>query len=70
MRIDFTRRDWVGLVVGLVIAGAALAGWYLLSDAYVKANMGFGPEWQCSNPYSTGAVCIKKTAVVPTAPAE
>ena len=59
MRVHFTRRDWIGVAVGLVIAAAALLGWYVFSGAYVQANMGFGPEWRCANPYATGAVCVK-----------
>jgi len=56
-----TRRDIAGILVTIIILG-------LLFFAYLKlpffvggtANLGFGPEWECTNPYNSGPVCIKK----------
>jgi hypothetical protein len=57
---DFTRRDIVGFLVGVVAAVVVLGGWYFLSGPWSRSNMAFGPDWECSNPYGNGPVCVKR----------
>jgi len=55
------RGDVRAIVLALSILGALLvtgAGW-------IKVNHGFGPDWDCVNPGSGGAVCTKKPLPAP-----
>ncbi len=63
---DFSRKDVALLIVGLAVVVATLTGWFVFADAYVKANMGFGPEWKCENPYGKGPICMKKLPTPPS----
>jgi hypothetical protein len=60
-RYGLTRRDIVGVLVGIAIACAAGFVGFKLSVARMQANWGFGPEWECSNVQGLkDLVCIKK----------
>lgn len=57
---DLTRRDLFGILIGMVVTIIVLGGWYVLSGPWSRSNMAFGPDWECSNPYGAGPVCIRK----------
>lgn len=55
-------RDVVGIFITIIVIG-------LLFVAYLKLpffkpgrwNAGSGPDWECTNPYNSGLVCLKKS---------
>jgi hypothetical protein len=65
---DFTLRDIVGLLAGVVAVAVWLGWWFVSGNAYGKADQNFGPDWVCANRYGKGAICIKKPPVAPAGP--
>ena len=59
------KRFWLflGAVIPLAVVAVALL-WIAIQyphlDERFAANMGFGPEWDCSSNASGGAVCLRK----------
>jgi len=55
---EITTRD----VVWFLIVIASLCAAVFLYFERSKTNEGFGPEWECTNPYNTGPICIKRSS--------
>jgi hypothetical protein len=51
-------RDF-GVILLVVVAGAATVAGAAYLQSSGAANWGFGPEWQCLWPGKGGPVCIK-----------
>jgi len=49
-------------VVWFLIVIASLCAAVFLYFERSKTNEGFGPEWECTNPYNTGPICIKRSS--------
>jgi hypothetical protein len=57
-----TRADIIGILTAIVIVGGLLVVWVMWLNVRAVTNLGFGPEWTCSNPGKGGPVCVKRPA--------
>jgi hypothetical protein len=63
--MELTWRDWLGLLLVMIVAGAILFLWGPFPDLYRRANFGFGPDWECSYAGKGEPVCVRRRATGP-----
>lgn len=54
-----TRRDTVGILLASALFAAVTVAYVFFPNGAQRANWGFGPDWECTNP-GKGPICVRK----------
>jgi hypothetical protein len=59
---ELTRRQIAGILLVILVAGILCFGGLAFPNLQLRANFGFGPEWDCLPQAKGDPVCMKRTA--------